>query len=191
MTLPSNIIIMPGGGHEEEAEDIPASPAVNVVVPNLQPPPPLDVESPTIVDSWKLWKQQWLNYLIVSGLRLKEKQYVTALLLHCIGREALRIFNAMTFVTDGPNPEDTNDPDTIIKKFDEHFLGITKEFFERFKFNQRNQESNESIDQYVAALSKEKTCGFCECMREKLIMDRIILGIRCEETIKEEINFTK
>lgn len=179
---------MPG----DEVAEAPAAPAVNVVVPNLQPPPPLDVDSSTIVDGWKLWKQQWNNYLIVSGLGLKEKKYITALLLHCIGKEALRVYNAMTFITDGPRAEDKEDPDTIIKKFDEHFLGITKEFFERFKFNQRNQESNESIDQYLAALRNlEKTCGFCACMKEKLIMDRIILGIRDEETRKKLISQSK
>ena len=28
----------------------------------------------------------------------------------------------------------------------------------------------------------EKSCGFCDCMREKLIMDRLILGIRDQKT---------
>ena len=82
----------------DEGAEPPATPAVNVVVPNLQPPTPLTAESPTIVENRKLWKQQWNNYLIVSGLGLKEKNYQTALLLHCFGRDTLHIFNAMTVI---------------------------------------------------------------------------------------------
>ena len=44
----------------------------------------------------------------------------------------------------------------------------------------------------IAALRNlEKTFGFCGCMREKLIMDRIILGIRVEETRKKLISQSK
>ena len=65
----------------------------------------------------------------------------------------------------------------------QHFLGQTQEFFERFQFNRRNQESGESIDEYVSMLrNMAKTCGFCDCMRELLIMDRILLGILDDKT---------
>ena len=85
----------------------------------------------------------------------------------------MRIFNGLKF-SDG---EDRNNMADIIKKFDQHFLGQTQEFFEQFQFNRRNQESGESIDEYVSVLrNMAKTCGFCDCMHELLIMDRILLG---------------
>ena len=72
----------------------------------------------------------WHNYLIVSGLDSKPDRYVTALLLHSIGKDALRVYNGMQF-----DDEDRENPAIIIAKFDDYVLGETKEFFERFKFN--------------------------------------------------------
>ena len=104
------------------------------------------------------------------------------MLHHSIVIEAIRIFNGLKF-SDG---EDRNNMADVIKKFDQHFLGQTQEFFERFQFNRRNQESGESIDEYVSVLrNMAKTCGFCDCMRELLIMDRILLGILDDKTREE------
>ncbi|XP_063954021.1 uncharacterized protein K02A2.6-like [Lytechinus pictus] len=59
------------------------------------------------------------------------------------------------------------------------WVGESREFFERFKFNQRNQESGESIEEYVTVLHMmSKTCGFCDCMKDKLLVDRVLLGVR-------------
>ena len=94
----------------------------------------------------------------------------------------MRIFNGLKF-SDG---EDRNNMADVIKKFDQHFLGQTQEFFERFQFNHCNQESGESVDEYVSVLrNMAKTCGFCDCMRELLIMDRILLGILDDKTREE------
>ena len=70
--------------------------------------------------------------------------------------------------------EEKNNPAKIIEKFDDYVIGETKEFFERFKFNHYNQTS-ETFDQYLRNM--DKSCGFGDCMREKLIMDRIVFGI--------------
>ena len=74
----------------------------------------------------------------------------------------------------------------ILVKYDQHFLGQKQEFFERFQFNRRNQESGESIDEYVFVLrNMAKTCGFCDCMRELLRMDCLLLGITDDKTHEE------
>ena len=50
---------------------------------------------------------------------------------------------------------------------------------ERYVFNGRNQGQDESIDAYIATLrSLAKTCGFCECLADSLLRDRIILGVK-------------
>ena len=44
--------------------------------------------------------------------------------------------------------------------------------------NSRNQEEQESIDAYVTVLRNlAKSCNFCDCMRDSLIRDRIVLGV--------------
>ena len=55
----------------------------------------------------------------------------------------------------------------ILEKLGSHFLGERKEFVERFKFNRRNQESGENIDQYIVVFrTMSKSCGFCDCMKD-------------------------
>ena len=64
------------------------------------------------------------------------------MLLHCIGIEAMRIFNGMKF----GEGEDHNNMVDILVKYDEHFLVQKQKFFKNFQFNRCNQESGESID---------------------------------------------
>jgi len=113
----------------------------------------------------------WDNYLIVSGLEANLPKYVFALLLLCILNDALRLCNGKDMSDDV-----TKDPVIIIKRFDEHILGQTKEFFERYKFNMCDQK-NMTFEYYYSTLRNlERTCGFCNCMRDKLIADCLILG---------------
>ncbi|KAK2549392.1 hypothetical protein P5673_030221, partial [Acropora cervicornis] len=104
--------------------------------PQVPAPKPLDVDGDR-ADNLKIWKQRWDNYCIITGLLDHPEDYKCAMLLHSIGIEAMRIFNGLKF-SDG---EDRNNIAHVIKKFDQHFLGQTQEFFERFQFNRRNQES--------------------------------------------------
>ena len=133
-------------------------------------------------DNWKLWKQRWLNYCVLAGLNDQSEDYKCAMLLHCIGIEAMRIFNGMKF----GEGEDHNNMADILVNYDKHFLAQKHEFFERFQFNRHSQESGESIDEYVSVLRNlAKTCGFCDCMRELLLMDRLLLGISDDKTREE------
>ena len=75
-------------------------------------------------------------------------QYQKALFLWPIGQSALEIFNAFQY-SEG---EDPNNVETIISKFEEYFTGEINETYERFKFNQRNQEDGEAFDVYLTAL---------------------------------------
>jgi hypothetical protein len=141
---------------------------------NIKPPTALDTES-NAAGNWKLWKQKWDIYLTTSGHAGQPNKFISSLLLNQIGDAGLEVYNGMKFVAPYADKED---PDHIVKNLDTHFLGKTKEFFERFKFNSRDQENDESIDMYTAALRNlGKTCGFCDCMRDKLLMDRLILGV--------------
>lgn len=75
----------------------------------------------------------------------------------------MRIYNGMKFST---------------AKYVQHFCGQTQEFFEHFQFNHRDQAFGKSIDEYLSVLwNMAKNCGFCDCMRDLLIMDHFLLGI--------------
>ena len=58
--------------------------------------------------------------------------------------------------------------------------------FERHKFNNRNQDVNETIDQYVAALrTLAATCEF-ESLHDGLIRNRIVCSIKTQ-SLKERM----
>ncbi|PFX25191.1 Retrovirus-related Pol polyprotein [Stylophora pistillata] len=123
-----------------------------------------------------------LNYCLLAGLNDQSEDYKCAMLLHCIGNEAMRLFNRMKF---GEGEDSTKMAD-ILMKYDQHFFGQKQEFFERFQFNRRNQEFGESIDEDISVLcNMAKTCGFCDCRCELLLMDPLLLGISDDKTREE------
>jgi hypothetical protein len=68
--------------------------------------------------------------------------------------------------------------DTVLKRFDEHFVITKNVIFERAQFNQRKQEPRESTEAFVTALHKlVDTCDF-GALRDELIRDRIVVGIQ-------------
>ena len=126
-------------------------------------PPGKLVTIGNVADNWKVWKQMWNNYIVIAQLAMQPPVYKVALFLHCIGTNALKIFNGFQF----DSPDDRNDLDKIRQKFDEFTIGELNETFERYTFNSRNQQENEGIDAYVTALrTLAKTCNFCDCMRD-------------------------
>ena len=100
-----------------------------------------------------------------------EEKFQTAMFLSVIGEEALEMFDGMEF-----SPEtDRQVLNKVIRKFEELCIGETNETYERFIFNRRDQDDNESIDQYVTVLRKlAQTCNFCNCLHDSLIRDRLV-----------------
>ena len=147
--------------------------------PQIPPPGPYDFKSSPA--DWKIWKQTWNNYQIISRLTRETEDFRVAFFLHTIGPEALNIYNNMSF----REGEDKNKLEDIIKKFDEFIIGETNETYERYLFNRREQQEGENTDTYVTALRNlAKTCGFCDCLHDSLLRDRIVLGVQENATRK-------
>ena len=151
-------------------------------IQGITPPKPLDISSSSnAVDNWKHFKQVWQNYAIITNLAAQTEQYRVALFLHCLGTDALKVYNGMQFETE----EDRKSLEKIIQKFDEFTIGEVNETYERYIFNGRNQATDESIDAYVTVLrSLAKTCGFCDCLHDSLLRDRIVLGVNNQKLRK-------
>ena len=150
---------------------------VMAMTPGILPPGKLNM-----AENWKVWKQLMSNCVIIAKLGTQPPEYKVALFLHCIGIDMLKIFNGFQF----DSPDDRNNLSKIIEKFDQYTIGELNETFERYNFNSRNQEENESIDAYVTALrTLAKTCNFCDCMRASILRDRIVLGVRDKHTQKQ------
>ena len=156
------------------------------IKPSVQPPAHFNASVPDVGEQWKIWRQMWDNYSILTNLSSQPQTYQTALLLHCLGPDGVRVYNGLKFADE----DESKLCRAILDKLNLHFLGETREFFERFKFNQRSQEAGESVEQYVTVLrTMSKTCGFCSCMKDKLLMDRLLLGVR-DDRMREQMMAT-
>lgn len=134
-------------------------------IQGIHPPRPLDVKG-NVADNWKM--------IITSQPEAYKVLYKVALFLHCIGPGAVKIFNGMSF----ENPDDNEKLECIINKFEEFTIGEINKTYERYVFNRRNRSPEESIDSCIATLrTLTQTCNFCECLRDTLIRDRILLGV--------------
>ncbi|KAK3723357.1 hypothetical protein QZH41_002823 [Actinostola sp. cb2023] len=149
-------------------------------IQGITPPNKLEVlDRDKLVENWKTFKQMWQNYAVITNMRAQTEEYRIVLFLHCIGPDALRIYNGFDFATE----EEQKSLENVIQKFDQYAIGELNETYERFQFNDRNQKPGESIDSYVTALrNQSKTCNFCKCMNESLIRDRIVCGIQNPKT---------
>ena len=103
----------------------------NRPVAGIRPPPPLCMGD----NLSKLFKLKWHNYAIITYLTRQSLQYQTALLLHTLGDEALKMHYEFQFST----PEDERTPTEIMQAFDKYAIGETNETYERYIFHTRKQ----------------------------------------------------
>ena len=149
----------------------------------ILPPQPLDLRnSGEIAENWKLWKEKYTNYFVISRLQQESEQYQLAMFKHAIGDDGLKVIKTFSYTTE----ENVNDWRVVMSKLEKHCIGEVNEIHERYCFNRRDKLPTESVDNFVAELKTlEKTCNFCECLRDSLIRDRIVLGIKNEQTTKK------
>lgn len=73
--------------------------------------------------------------------------------------------------------------DTVIAKFDQHFIRQTNKMYERYVFNKRDQEQGERIDSYITMRHNlMKSCNFCEYLHDSLLCK--VLGVRDNQARK-------
>ncbi|UYV66194.1 K02A2.6-like [Cordylochernes scorpioides] len=99
------------------------------------------------------------------------------------GKEAYNIFEHLDL-----SDEQRNNSDEIINALTHHFTPKINIIYERSIFNQTNQETNESIEQYICRLRKlSSTCNY-GAMTEEMIRDRLVLGIIDKQTKRQLIS---
>lgn len=76
-------------------------------------------------------------------------------LLTCLGAEALSVYDGLKFESE----EDQKDIIKVLQVLEDFCIGQTNVIYERYTFNKREKEVNETTDSYVAALrTLVKTC---------------------------------
>jgi hypothetical protein len=152
----------------------------------LSPPSRLELTGNLAVN-WKRFQRSWKNYEIGSRLKELSLEMRTATLLTCIGPDALDILEGLDFEEESQR----NNIDIVMKKLEEYCVGETNEIYERYCFNKRDQEINETVELYVTVLRKlAKTCNF-GTLENSLIRDRLVVGIRDNNIRKRLLQVSK
>ena len=164
----------------------PSVPSYYGIQSNLPVPSRLDM-SGNIAENWKKWKQVWDSFEIASRLNQQENKYRVATFITCIGSEALEVYNGLPFEA----KENKQVMSKVLELMERHCIGQTNVIYERYCFNNRNQESGESFDAYLTVLrTLAKTCNFGP-LTDELIRDRIVCGIRDTGTRKKLLQEAK
>ncbi|XP_022791986.1 uncharacterized protein LOC111331190 [Stylophora pistillata] len=141
---------------------------------NVSLPPKLAIHSGNLSKEWRQWRQVLDAYKEVTDLRNKTSRLRVATFITCIGKEALEIHNGLPFSSE----EEKSNMTKVLELWETHCIGKTNIIYERYKFNNSSQEQTESIDTYMTALrALAETCEF-GTLRDHLIRDRIVCGVR-------------
>jgi len=157
---------------------------------NIPPPPAYQPPSP-IEDYTKQ-----MDIFILAACSTVEDNRKKAILLSCIGEQALKVIN--NFLEEG---KDTYD--NLKVSLHNHYADVQNVTIERHMFNTMCQENGENIDEYHKRLrTQAQKCGFkIECKRlvpregqepatetiehdytDEMIRDRLVCGIYCGTT---------
>jgi hypothetical protein len=158
----------------------------------LKIPPFLQFGSLNLAEIYRQWEQLFRVYFATAELEKKSKPTQAAILLNVVGPEALEVYN--TFALEPA--EKKNDIDEVLKKFKAHCQSHRNTVYERHRFWTRDQQEEESIDQWVTDMkTKAIACEFGE-QQDQLIRDKIVFGLahgRVKERLLREpnLNLTK
>ena len=144
---------------------------------NVPPPGRLELKG-KLSDNWKKWKQVWDAYEIVTKLNEKESKFRVATFITCIGAEALEVHNGLPFRSE----DEKQDINVVLDRWNSHCIGQTNIIYERYRFNNRKQESHESIDVYATLAA---TCEF-GALKDEMLRDRLVCGIT-ENSVRRKL----
>ncbi|XP_018372980.1 PREDICTED: uncharacterized protein LOC108767548 [Trachymyrmex cornetzi] len=137
----------------------------------LKQPKPMDWGGDQALN-WKKFKKSFELYLVATGASKKAEEIKAAILMHCIGEQAVDVIDTL-----GLTEDELKVKDTIIAKLDTYFVPKTNESVERHKLNMRIQGPTESFNDFLQDLRNiAASCNFGN-MKDDLIKDRIVCGI--------------
>ena len=142
----------------------------------LQAPGPFQFNSP---DEWPKWRRRFEQYRVASGsasgLAKEDNERQVSALLYCLGEETDDVLTSTNISSPADSRKVFAD---VLKKFDEFFKVRKNIIFGKARFNRRCQGETETAEQFITSLYSLATdCEFGE-LKEQLIRDRIIVGIR-------------
>lgn len=145
-----------------------AAPAL--AIPQLAPPGKFDF---TNANEWPRWTKRFERYRIASGLEKQSEEFQVNAFMYAAGDDAEDILNVLP-LTDAQKTSYRH----VTAAFSKYCVSKRNVIYERACFNRRNQEPGESVESFITAVhTLAEHCEF-GALREELIRDRIVVGIR-------------
>ena len=122
---------------------------------------------------WPRWICKFEHFRQASGLYSKDDAKQVNTLIYSMGDATDDILSSMD-LSEG----DKKKYEPVKTKFDEHFSRGRNVIYERAKFNSRQQQDGETVDQFVTALhTLAENCSYGQ-LREEMIQDQLVVGLR-------------
>ncbi|XP_072145455.1 uncharacterized protein [Dermacentor andersoni] len=136
----------------------------------VQPPTSFNFDNRS---EWPAWVQEFNDYRFASGLNERTQETQVRTLLYTMGRQARNVFKTFEL-----SEEQSKDYEVVKKRFDAYFIAMRNLVYESACFHRRHQASGEWMDQYVSALhTLADKCDY-GVMKERMILDRFVVGLR-------------
>ena len=126
------------------------------------------------------WREKFNGYALLTGLTSHPQVTQTAALTSLLDDQWTRTLRHGLDVD--INASDTK---TILDSMERHLRGQQNIILDRREFYRRQQDGGESFDDYLVALREiAQFCDFCSHRSDLQLRDRIVTGIRDEETLR-------
>ena len=136
-----------------------------------------------LASSWRTWKQAWKRYEIATGVNKQEGIVRVSTLLSVIGEDGVKAHDTFTW-NEGENQDDIG---LVLQKFDQFCAPRTQVIYERYRFNNRNQEPGENVSTYLTELRTiARNCAHDTITPDEILRDRLVLGIR-DDRVRERL----
>lgn len=139
-------------------------------LPQLAPPGKFDFSN---INDWPRWMKRFERYRIASGLDKQSDEFQVNAFMYAAGDDAEDILSVLP-LTEAQKRQYNE----VADAFSAHCVSKRNVIFERARFNRRDQEPGESVESFITAVhTLAEHCQF-GTLREELIRDRIVVGIR-------------
>ncbi|KAK2716052.1 hypothetical protein QYM36_010582 [Artemia franciscana] len=132
--------------------------------------PTINWNSQNLKHAWKRFKQH-AKFMFSGPLSGKAETVKCSYLLLWVGEKSRDIFNTFTIAHSEQNVS------AYLAKFDTYVKPVANPIFARYKFNKKNQDAVETVEQHVTSLKiLTKDCSFGNS-EDGMVRDRLLFGI--------------
>ena len=131
-----------------------------------------------LAKNWEVFRAEFEDFLLATGLNEKEKLIQAATLRRLMGSECRHVYTHSITLTE----DQRKDPAAILTALERYFKPAKNVIYERYMFGCCKQETDEPIDSFLTRLQERASSCEYRALRDELIRDRLVLGVASEGT---------